>query len=186
MPEINLQLLPETRKKIEVHSRGENSLLAVGIVLGLLVGGIYFVAYFYHSSIVSDIQSVDNDLAALEQSRDKTAEGKLLTLYKKLKVVSPILNSHFFWSDGLIRIEKLVQPQVKFKTLTAQVSDKTISIKAEAASYSVVARQLAALLSDPDLSNVSLGKVISLPTGRVEFNVQFNFDPVKVLTRQSK
>lgn len=185
MPEINLQLLPETRKRIEIHARGENTLLVASLALAVLVAGVYLVAFFYHASVLSSIQSVDNDLAALDQRRDKAVEDKLLTLYKKLKVATPLLDSHYFWSDGLARIEKLIQPQIQFKTFNAQVPDKKIIIKAEAASYTAIAHQLAAFLSDPTLSKLALNKALSLPTGRVEVSIQFEFDPAKVLIRQS-
>lgn len=184
MSEINLQLLPETRKRIEVHTRGENFYFVGSIVLVVIVASIYFALYFYNASITSNIQSVDRDLATLEQHRNKAAEDKLLTLYKKFKVVNPLLSSHYFWSDGLVRIEKLIQPQVQFKTFNTQVSDKTISIKAEAANYTVVARQLAAFLNDPVFSNIALNKVISMATGRVEFTMQFNFDPKEFLIKK--
>lgn len=183
MTDIDLQLLPETRKKIAVHTQGENTYLIAGVIFALLVAGIYAAAYFYRSSVISKVHAVDNDLQALEQSRDQATEEKLLTLNSKLKVVGPLISSHYFWSDLLTRIHKIAQPQVQFKTFTSQVSDRKLTIKAEAAGYPVVAQQLSAFLGDPTFSNLVLNKVLSLPTGRVEFNFQSEFDPTKVLIR---
>lgn len=183
MADINLQLLSETRKKIEVHARGENIYFKASIVLVAVIAGLYLGARLYRASVVSNIQSVDGDLSALEQKRDKTTEDKLLSLNKKLSVVMPLVASHFYWTDGLARIEKLIQPQVQFKSLSAGVSDKRVNFKAEAANYSVVARQIAAFLGDPAFTNVSVGKVLSLSTGRIEFSIQLDFDSNKLLIR---
>lgn len=183
MADINLQLLSETRKKIEVHARGDNLYLKMSIALVVLVAVIYLGARFYRSSVVSNIQSVDGDLNALEQKRDKATEDKLLTLNKKLNVVMPLIASHLYWTDALARIEKLIQPQVQFKSLSVGVNDKKINFKAEAASYTVVARQIAAFLSDQAFTNVSVGKVLSLSTGRMEFSMQLDFNQSKLLTK---
>lgn len=184
MTDINLQLLPETRKKIEVHSQGENTYVIIAGIFLLLVIGLYAGAYFYRSSIISDIQSIDNQLLSLEQQRDKVTEEKLLTLNSKLKVVTPLVSSHYFWSDALTKVQKLTQPQVQFKTMTSQISDKRLTIKAEASGYPVVAQQLSAFLNDPAFSNLVLNKILSLPTGKVELNFQTEFDPTRVLIRK--
>ena len=83
LPEINLQLLPENRKKIELHARGENVYFIGAIILVVLVGGLYLATSFYHSSVIASIQSVDSDLTTLEQQRDKATEEKLLIGFDK-------------------------------------------------------------------------------------------------------
>lgn len=183
MADINLQLLPETRKRIDVHVRGENTYLTASVIFVGVIVVIYLGAYLYYSSIVSGIKSINNDLATLEQNRDKNTEDKLLALNQKLSVVGPILASHFYWTDALVKIGKLTQPQVQFKSVSAGIGDKKINFKAEAANYTVVAHQIAAFLGDQAFTNVAIGKVLSLSTGRVEFNMQLDFDSNKLLMR---
>jgi len=162
---------------------GQNKPLVWGVFVLLVVGMVYGALYFYKSSLVSSAQSIDNDLASLEQKRDKPTEEKLLLLSKKLAVVGPLLASHIFWSEAFIKIQQLTATQVQFKNLNASLNNKEVTFKAEAANYTTVARQIASFLSDKSILNVSLGKVSSLPTGRVEMGMSLTFDPVTFLSK---
>jgi hypothetical protein len=178
-----LQLLPETRKKIEVRVPGQNRPVVLSLVFVLLILGLYLGLMFYNNSILSSLTLADEQLAALEKSRDKKLEQKLLDLKGQLAVVGPLISSHSFWSQGFSKIQSLVQPQVQFKSINAGGGAAKIIFQATAANYTTIAKQIAAFYADDSITDIVLNKASSLPTGRVDFTMQLMFDRSKFLMK---
>lgn len=130
------------------------------------------------------MSSIDKQLADLEKSRDKQLENRLLNVNQQLAVVNPLITSHFFWSEALIKIQSLVQPQIQFKSITADTFGKKILITAFAANYTTVARQIASFYAMDSVTDIILSKVQSQPTGRIELTMQLFFDPNKLLIKE--
>lgn len=176
-----LQLLPETRKKIEIITPGENRLLVVGAVVfaiaAVLAGGLYF----YKNSLENKLVSLDAQIVALEQQRNKQAEQNLLVFNKQISMLSDLLNKHPYWTTGFSKIEGLTQGQVQFDSMTATMAANRIDFKATAANYTTIARQIAAFISDESIKDVNLNKVNTLTNGRLEFTMQIMFDKSKFL-----
>src|SRR3989344_8691061 len=148
MPDQNgLQLLPETRRKIEIRVPGENKFVYAGItilvLMLILVGGLYF----YKGILENKKTELDIKITDLEKDRDKKVEANLLILSKQLSLITTLLDSHVIWSKALGKIENLLQPQVQFLSFSATVSDNRFEFKALATNYTVVARQIAAFVS---------------------------------------
>ena len=182
MPDQNgLQLLPETRRKIEVKVPGENRLINMGIavlvLMLVLVGGLYF----YKITLEDRKTGLDTQIVNLEKERDKKVEANLLTLSKQLSLISTLLDSHIVWSKALSKVEGLLQPQVQFLSFSAAVSDNRFEFKALANNYTVVARQIAAFVSDDSIKDVALTNVHVLTTGKLEFSIKIEFDKTKFL-----
>jgi hypothetical protein len=178
-----LQLLPETRKKIEVRMPGQNKPLVLSLIFTGIILGLYLGLTFYKNSILSSISRVDEQLTALEKSRDKKLEQKLLNLQRQLSVVGPLINSHTFWSQGFSKIQSLVQPQVRFKSLNADGPGAKIIFQATAANYTVIAKQIAAFYSDDSITDILLNKATTIPNGNIDFTMQLVFDPAKFLMK---
>ena len=182
MPDQNgLQLLPETRRKIEVKIPGENRLIYTGItvlvLMFVLVGGLYF----YKSTLEDKKAGLDAQIINLEKDRNKNVEQNLLTLSKQLSLISTLLDSHIVWSKAFSKVENLLQPQVQFLSFSAAVSDNRFEFKALANNYTVVARQIAAFVSDDSIKDISLTNVHVLTTGKLEFSIKLEFDKTKFL-----
>ncbi|MBI2674216.1 MAG: hypothetical protein HYX22_00560 [Candidatus Yanofskybacteria bacterium] len=177
-----LQLLPETRKKIEIITPGENRLLFIGAIVlamaAVLMGGLYF----YRNSLENKLESLDKEIAALEQGRNRQAEQNILVFNKQISMLSDLLDKHTYWTTAFSKIEGLTQSQVQFGTMVATVADNKIVFEATAANYTTIARQLAAFLSDEAITDVSLNKANTLTDGRLGFSVQISFDRSKFLT----
>ncbi len=181
-----LQLLPETRKKIEVYVPGQNRPVIFGVIFMVLIGGLYFGLMAYKQGLLSSLASIDGQLAAIEDSRDKKLESALLDLNRQLAVVSPLLSAHFFWSDAFIKIQSVTQPQVQYQSINADAVSKKITAKMLAANYTVVAKQIAALYTVDSITDVILNKVQSQPTGKLDVTMQINFDTNKFLMKDTK
>jgi Tfp pilus assembly protein PilN len=176
-----LQLLPETRRKIEVKVPGENRLIYLGtailILMFVLTGGLYF----YKNTQEATKDDLDSQIIKLEKDRDKKVESNLLTLSKQLSLISTLLDSHVAWSKALGKVESLLQPQVQFETFSAAVSDNRFEFKALATNYTVVARQIAAFVSDDSIKDIALNNVHVLTSGKLEFSVKLQFDKTKFI-----
>lgn len=176
-----LQLLPETRRKIEIKIPGENRFIYAGItilvLMLVLVGGLYF----YKISLENKKTELDAKIASLEKDRDKKVETNLVILNKQLSLISSLLDSHVIWSKALNKIENLLQPQVQFLSFSATVSDNKFEFKALATNYTVVAKQIAAFVSDDSIKDVTLNNVHVLTSGKLEFNLKLEFDKTKFI-----
>lgn len=186
MPDMGgLQLLPETRKKIEIKIPGENRLIAAGwIMLAItiaLAGGLSF----FKNSLENKLTSLDAEVTALEQQRNKQAEKNILIFNKQLSMLTKLLNEHAYWTTAFSKIEGLTQSQVQFNSMITSFADGKIDIRATAANYTTIARQIAAFVSDGAIKDVALNKVSILTSGRLEFSMKIIFDKTKLLSKKS-
>ena len=176
-----LQLLPETRRKIEINVPGENRLVYLGITVLILmlvtIGGLYF----YRITLGDRKTELDAKIIRLEKDRDKKVETNLLILSKQISLISTLLDSHVVWSKALGKIEGLLQPQVQFLSFSAAISDNKFEFKALANNYTVVARQMAAFVSDDSIKDMELTNVHVLTSGKLEFSIKLEFDKTKFI-----
>lgn len=176
-----LQLLPETRKKIEVRIPGENRLITIGAVLAVLVFISAGAAKLYQNNLEGKIEKLDSQILEIEASRDKEAEQSLLTLRKQATVAFQSLNDHVYWSRGFEIIENSLQSNVQFKNMSLNFSDSTITLKAESDNYTTIARQLASFNVEESIEDVDLEDVRVLTSGRLEMNMRVKFNTDKFL-----
>lgn len=177
-----LQLLPETRHKIDVKIPGENRLIYIGMALLILVAAVATGLYFYKNSLQDELLVLDLEIANLEKSRDKKSEANILTLDKQLALVSNLLEGHVTWSKAFSKVESLIQPQVQFLSFSAAVAENRFEFKAVAPHYTAIAKQVSAFTSDESIKDLSLTNVHVLTTGKLEFSVKLEFDKAKFLT----
>lgn len=179
-----LQLLPETRKKIDVKVPGENKLISIGAGLVVLVLALYAGLWWYSSSLSDQIAQADSQLMALEQQRDKKTEENLLTLSKQLAITNQVLGKHTYWSTGLSKIESAVQNSVQFRSFSGILGEEGFNVRALSDNYATLAKQLAAFVADDGVKDVTLGGVSVLTSGKLDFNAKIKFDPLKFLKKQ--
>lgn len=176
-----LQLLPENRKSINVIIPGENRLIYIGVALIVLVSIVAGVLWLYSNSLGNQITADDTQLVTLEKQRDPKAEQNLITLSKQISITSDILKNHIYWSIGLSKLESALQNNIQFKSLSANLGEDKINIRALSDSYTTIARQLAAFVADDSIQDVTLDSVNTLTSGKLDFNTRVTFDETKFL-----
>ncbi|MBI4160551.1 MAG: hypothetical protein HY506_01435 [Candidatus Yanofskybacteria bacterium] len=182
MPDIGgIQLLPETRRKIDVRVPGQNRSIVLSCVFGVIVIAIYMALNTYSGSLRDQINDVDRQLTDLEASRDKKSEQNILAVQKQLSLVGSVIDSHIYWSEGFTKIQSLILPQVQVETLNADIVNQKVLIGGVAADYITMARQIAALYTLDSITDIALNKVASNPAGRVDFTMQISFEGNKFL-----
>lgn len=180
-----IQLLPETRKSIEVRVPGENRWLYIGLGIFAVVLVIYAGLFFYVSKLETAVQERDAQLDALEKKRiqDQEKYDKVLVFSKQTGQIGKILREHVFWSKAFARIESRIIPQIQLKLFSASSQRQDISLNAYAPNFAVIARQVASFTNDEAITEVNLGNVKIDNSGRVEFGVTIRFDGTKFLRR---
>lgn len=180
-----LQLLPGARKKLEITGEpGQNKLLFFSFIFIGFILAIYGGLVFYTGSLTNQLNAIESQLVVLEKSRDKTGEEVLLNLQAKIQVVKLIVANHISWSDGLKRIQNLINPQVQLTNLNGSVDKGAYNFTAIAPNFSTVAKQIAGFYSDNTVKDLILGRVSSLTAGKLKFDIQVIFDVDRALRRR--
>jgi len=182
MPEGGLiQLLPETRRKLEIKLPGENRpvYLAMGflVLVFLVFGGLKI----YSSSLKDNLTSLDQEATALETKRDRAFESELLVLNKRFALSSGLINEHIVWSGALSKLQNLMPKQSQMDTFFADTQAGKIELKGKAISYTVIAQQIASFLTDESVVDIDLNKINSLSSGMLEYDMKIVFDKNKFL-----
>ncbi|MDO8495178.1 MAG: PilN domain-containing protein [bacterium] len=181
-----IQLLSGSRRKLEVAVPGENKPIYFGLAFVAVVVAIYFAVFFYLGNLQSQVETLDNEITALENKRDKKFEQEALVLSKRLSLAGDLTKNHLIWSAAFDRIEAITPPSVQFTNLQAILQETRIEIQGTAPSYTVIAKSIAALLADPVFLDVDVNKVSSLPSGLLEYSMRIAFDKNKFLLNPVK
>lgn len=170
----DIQLLPETRRKIDVKMPGGNRFLLNGIGCLVIIMAIGF--YFSYSSnrLEKSVNNLNSELLDLESKRDRGFENDIKIFKKQLALVSGFIDNHIYWSIALQKLETLLQNKVQLTRLDFQKleSHNEISIGGKTINYSTLAKQLAAFLSDSSVEDIDLQGAETKSSGLIDFNLK--------------
>lgn len=176
-----LQLLPGTKKRLGVKTPGENRFL----YLGSAIFGATLVAMFalnqYTDNLMSQIDELNNRIVALEEKRDKKAEADLIVTKSYIDSARDLLDNHIYWTAGLNSIVKLLQSGVRFKSFSGDTYVKSVAIKIEVKNFTILARQIAAFLTEPGITKLSMSDIKPQSSGMIETSLTLDIDTVKLL-----
>ncbi len=176
-----IQLLPETRRKLDIKIPGENRPLYWGLCfLGLMLL-IFIGLKTYASILTNDLTDLNSQALELEKKRDRDFEKNLLVLKKRFSSAEALIGNHIVWSNALAKIQSLTPPQSQMDTLFADTQATKMELKGRASNYTVIAQQIASFLSDEAITDIDLNKVTSLSTGLLEYEMKIIFDKNKLL-----
>jgi len=171
-----IQLLPETRRSVDISVPGENKPLYWGAGVLVLVVVLFAGLKIYSSILTKKLTTINNEALALEQKRDRDFEKELLVLDQRFFSASGLLTNHIIWSNALVKIQGLTHPQIQIDTFLADTQDGKIDVKGFASSYTTIAKFVASLLSEEAIADVTLNKIDNKPTGLLEFNMGILFN----------
>ena len=181
-----LQLLPETRKKIDVKIPGENRVIYIGVCLLVMVLGLYLYFNSQVQTLEQRLAEIEEQVTSIEEGRDKKKEEKLVDLKKQTALLSKMLSDHIFWSQAWTKLEGLIIPQLQVKSLALSSGKEEIAFAARATSYSAIAKQLATLTNDPAIKDVSISGIRLSPIGGADFDIKLSIDGKEFFKKVSK
>ena len=168
-----LQLLPNQKRSFSLSAfTGGSRLFVVSLLALILLGVGYGVLKIYTSRVVASIEGIDADMDTIYRGRDKAQEEKLSNFEEQIGTTKKLLATHLVLVERMHVLEDLVQPQVMFTSLAADVIKRTYLVHATTTSYSSVAKQIAAFYKSDTVKNVTLKNVQAGTSGRVEFTME--------------
>lgn len=178
-----LQLLPETRKKIEIKVPKRRRFFTISlIILFLIIGGL-IGSFYYKGFLKEELMALDLQIENIDKNRNRDVEKTLLTLEKQLSLISELLDNHVFWSAGFHRLEKLTKPEVVLKDINTDITGSGLQIKATAKDFITIAKLIASYNSDDSIKDINITDANLLPDGFITFNMRLTFDESKFLRK---
>ena len=175
-----LQLLPGTKKRLGIKVPGENRFLYIGsVILGAVVVAAFWLN-FEAKFFKGQIKMLDEQILSLDQRRNKQAEQNIRLLDRQLALTSQLINEHIYFSKALSRLESLIQDKIQIESLSVKSSGK-LDLSGFALNYTTIARQIAAFLVEDSISDIQLGEMNPQTDGKLEFNMQIDFDKIKLI-----
>ena len=183
MPEQGgtISLLPESRRKLEIKIPGEKRPIYYGASVVLLVLLIFGGLKLFSSALTGKLSEIENAISLSEGQRDKKFEQEALVLKKQFSLAGNILTKHLIWSNALTVVQNLTPPQVQIETFLGDAHEARLDIKGRSVNYTTIAKQIAALLSNEAVLDVSLDKVATFSSGVLEYNMRIFFNKDKFL-----
>jgi hypothetical protein len=178
-----LQLLPEARKRLEIKVPGQRRFFNISISVFILVAAAAAGSWYYKGKLEEEFSVLDVQLENIDKARDRSAEDRLFTLNRQLRLVSGFLNEHVFWSAGFRRLEKILKPAVQLENVSVSLDNKEIQFRAVAKDFVTISKLLASFASEDGIIDVNLNESTLLPQGVVSFNVKVKFDRAKFLKK---
>lgn len=127
--------------------------------------------------LIEQIETKENDLRLKQLDQ-------VFSLKNKIELASSVIASHGFAANTFSFLEASTHPFVQFNSYSFLPEQQTIMLKGEAADYSVLARQIAFLEGDKQVSKVEFGGLVLKPQNRVEFNLTIHVTPTLLATMQ--
>lgn len=170
----DIQLLPETRRKIDIRMPGGNRFLLSGIACLVVVLAIGFYFDYLSNKLEKSVNTLNSELLDLDSKRDKGFENNVKILKRQLALISGFVDNHIYWSIALQKLETLLQNKVQLTRLDFQKLENynEISIGGKTINYSLLAKQLAAFLSDSSIEDIDLQNAETKSSGLIDFNLK--------------
>jgi len=162
--------------------------LRLGITSGLVLLALFLATWaglaIYKNVLVKKIENLKNQHASVFSSQDKISAENIADFENRAKAAQDFLNSHVYTSAILGVISATTLPQVKWDTYTLILKDKAVSLKGQAASYLVLAKQILAFEQNQDnFLKVSVSDIGLNKEGTVGFSLSLIFNS-KILQGQ--
>ncbi len=175
-----LQLLPGTKKRLGIKIPGENRFLYTGsAVLGAVLVSM-FVLQNYITSLKTKVMDINDQITGVEQKRNKKDENELRSLKDHLITTSTLIKQHRYWTQLFTWFASTLEGQVQIRSLNVSTAGK-ITVSAIAANYTVVAKQIAAFLTDDKITDFNVSKLTAASNGSVEFGIEMKVDLSKLI-----
>ena len=177
-----LQLLSGTKKRLGIKVPGENRFLYIGsAILGAVIVTSFWLN-FSARNFKNELKSLDDQMVALDQKRNKQTEANVRLTQRQLALTSKFVERHLYFSQAILKLSSLIQEQVQIENLSLDLGGN-FNFGGFAANYTVVARQVAAFLADDSVIDLTLGKMESQSDGTIKFAMEIQFDEVKLLQK---
>lgn len=154
-----------------------NLWLALTIGFLLLVILIYFGLTGYKNSLIEEKVNSEERLAELTNQRDLEMEVNFMELKTGIEDLKKVLENRLYSSKLFEMLEEITLPRVQFTGLEADLSQAKLILKAEAADYPTLAKQIVVFEQDSRIEKVDLSEVNLETSGRIVSDLRVELNP---------
>ena len=148
---------------------------SIFLFLGLLL--FYFILTSLGKKSENIFSKLEESIAKGKTPEMSSLEKENLNVQKKIKDISPLLQSHLSPSKSLEFFEKNTHPQVFFSEINLNSLNSTASLSGQTDSFLTLGQQLAIFEKEPLVEKVDLTQVSITKEGKVGFSLNFSFNP---------
>ncbi len=170
----NINLVPQNQAKTQSPNRS----LTLGLVVTIIVVAAVFGGMFVFSTLLTNWQKTADEAkqaATKEKETYASVSDEAAVLQKQLTNISSLLNKHIYWSDFFWTLEDRTLKTVSLNSFQATVPG-TVQVTGYAPSYSEVAKQISAYISDPFFKGYNLKQAALEANANSQVQVSFSLD----------
>ncbi|MBI2624186.1 hypothetical protein HYW67_01685 [Candidatus Parcubacteria bacterium] len=175
------QIATGARPQQNLSRRGGVLTLVLGIVVAVAVGGTAGAISFFDARLKKDIASVNVEIEALENRRDRSIEVRLIGFDTQLKTLKKLLDQHTHPVGVFDVLEETTLPETVLRSFTWSTEGR-LAIAGETASYGTLGKQLVVYSDDRRLANVQLTNFSQGQTGSFDFSISASLKPEATLS----
>ncbi len=151
-------------------------ILTIGFLIVVVLASLGLLGY--QNSLAKQKASLVESIEKLQDQRNADLESNFTELGRRIKGFEKSLKRRVYFSKIFEMIEELTLSQIKFVDMNIDLSQNNFKLKAEADSYSALAKQIIAFEEDARIKSIELSKVGLSIYGRVasELSIELNND----------
>ncbi len=149
--------------------------LTIGFLLLVIL--IYFGLAGYKNNLIEEKGNLEERIVELNNQRDLGMEANFIELKTGIEDLRKVLENRLYSSKLFELLEEITLPRVQFTGLEADLFQAKLSLKAEAADYPTLAKQVVIFEQDSRIKKVDLSEVGLETSGRVASNLRIELNP---------
>lgn len=168
----------ESPKRVGGSGGGIVNLIAFIVFIASLISA--GAAYFYRSSVSSNIELYKSSLAKARDQFEPGAIAELQILDKRLNAATDILQNHVAVSPIFEILQDLTLPTVRYSDFSYAIDDTKkiveVTMKGEAKDYNFIALQADLFAENKFIKNPIFSDFVLDQTSNIDFNLTFSVD----------
>lgn len=169
---IAKQLSPE---RTRITTQGGAWLFNISLIGAVLVFLLWGGLILYRRTLEKNAENIQTENKQLETELRPDLLNQLIALSGRLAATREILSNHSFSSRVFEFLEQDTHPQVSFSSFQFSADSRKVDLSARAASYRVVAEQVASFEADPQIESVNFSGLQLDEKGGVTFKLTIIF-----------
>jgi len=157
--------------------RGGSAFFFASLILIILILMLWGGLAILNASRAAVREQIANQNKQKEENLRPELLNQVAVLDNRLRNVRTLLDGHVFSSNIFKAVEQDTHPQVRFTNFAFTADSRKVDMSGEAATYSVLSRQIGILERDPQVDRVEFGGLSSTEAKFVGFKLTVVFKP---------
>lgn len=154
-----------------------NSWFNFSLAILIIVVLICFGLWGYKNSLAKEKERLTQEIEQLQGQRNLDLEADFVNLKEGIEDFQDIIKTHIYSSNILKMLEELTLPQVRLADLNVDLSKVKITLKIEAASYQILAKQIVVFKEDFRIKEIDTSGVSMEVSGSVGSSLEIELEP---------